>query len=149
MVRRIIYLVVCFILLSSTAFSQSRGLGVGFMFGMPTGLAVKAWTTSTQAIQLGIGWRNSLTNTGTYITGEYLWHDMHFIKSRTLFPIFYGLGGVIGVNTPTRYGARGILGIAFIPRHSHIDIFLQVAPVVYFSPAEFDIDGGLGIRYFF
>jgi len=151
MARRIFYLTVCLILTSPIAFSQSRGFGVGLMLGMPTGLTVKAWTSSTGALQFGAGWRNSLSNTGTYITGEYLWHAMNFIKANGHLPLYAGIGGVIGTSTPTVFGVRGIFGLAVLPRGTRLDIFLQLTPVFYFSPspAQFDLDGGVGFRYYF
>ena len=151
MPRRVSLLIICTIFSTSVALSQSRGLGLGVMFGMPTGLTLKAWTSSSNAIQLGVGWRNSLNNTGTYITGEYLWHAMNFIKAGGHLPLYAGIGGVISTNSPTAFGARGIFGLAILPRGTHLDIFLQLTPVFYFSPSpsQFDLDGGVGIRYYF
>ena len=103
------------------------------------------------------GWRSF------HVHGDYLIHDFHLIKSREKFPVYYGPGLVLdywrgGYYYPDfgRYGgfaqigARGVLGISWIPRSSPFDIFLEVAPVFDFIPfMDFWMNASLGARFYF
>jgi hypothetical protein len=146
MLKRILLFSSLVILLTSIGFAQGRGLGLGLMIGEPTGVSVKGWLTHSGAIQLGIGWPSLSQNDGLAVSAEYLWHS-HVFGSREHLPLFYGLGGIFGNDL---IAARGIFGIAWWPRGSHIDVFLQLAPALYFKPSsKFDLDFGFGVRYFF
>ena len=148
--QRMIFLFAAILSISSFGFSQSRGLGVGVEFGMPTGLSVKAWTSSSGAVQFGYGWYHTATGGSTYITGEYLWHAMHVIRSAERFPLYAGIGGVLSTGSPSTFGARGIFGMAWLSRSAPVDIFVQITPTLYFSPSSsFEFDAAAGIRYFF
>lgn len=140
-------LFVLLVLLSGSSYSlyaQTKGLGFGFSLGMPTGLSVKAWISSTEAVQAGIGWNQ---HQHSYVTAEYLKHSFNTIQSRERFPLYYGAGVVLGGTNVL--GIRGIGGIAWCSRSAPIDIFLQAAPVLYLTPSTlFDIDACLGVRYF-
>ncbi len=143
--KRISIILLVAVALSHISFSQEKGLGVGFSFGMPTGISLKAWLTRTTAIQGGIGW-NQYHN--TYFTVEYLEHSLNAIRSTERFPLFYGGGVVLGNSNV--FGVRGVFGIAWCSRSAPIDVFLQITPVLYLNPSsDFDIDGAIGVRYFF
>ena len=134
------------VLLANVSLAQGHGLGLGLMIGEPTGISCKGWVTNTGAIQLGIGYPSLSSRQGTAVSAEYLWHS-HIFRSHEYFPLFYGLGGIFGSDL---MGARGVLGIAWWPRRSSIDVFLQLVPTIYFEPAsQFEFEFGFGVRYFF
>lgn len=141
---------VLIVLVAHIGFAQGRGLGLGVMIGEPTGISCKGWLSHSGAIQLGVGWPSLSETQGTVVSAEYIWHS-HIFSSREYLPLFYGLGGLFGVSSGSdRMAARGIFGIAWWPHHSSLDIFLQLAPALYFKPSSrFDFDFGFGIRYFF
>ena len=146
MLKRILFFSVLVIVIAQIGFAQGHGLGLGVMIGEPTGISCKGWLSHSGAIQLGIGWPSLSQTGGTAVSAEFLWHS-HVFRSHEYLPLFYGLGGIFGNDL---MGARGIFGIAWWPRGSSIDIFLQLAPTLYFKPSSrFDLDFGLGIRYFF
>jgi hypothetical protein len=83
---------------------------------------------------------------------DYLWHSFDAIHAEERFPLYYGIGGRI--NTGAGYNSsaavRGVIGVAWMPRETPIDIFLEVVPSLQLtSSTGFAIDAGLGIRYFF
>jgi hypothetical protein len=138
-------LVVLFTSIGS-AQNQGSGLGLGLQIGEPTGVSIKGWLSHKGALQLGVGWPSLSQDNGLAVSAEYLWHS-YALCSRQWFPLFYGLGGIFGNDL---IGARGIFGLAWWPRGSSLDIYLQLAPALYFKPSsKFDLDFGFGVRYFF
>lgn len=150
MIKRILLFSILLVMLGHGALSQSRGLGLGVVLGDPTGFNGKAWLSHSGAFQFGVGMPSLSQSHGTLINAEYIWHA-HVIRSHEQFPLFYGIGGVLGSGWGnSAIGARGIFGMAWWPRNSSIDIFFQLTPTLYFSPdSHFEFDGGVGIRYFF
>jgi hypothetical protein len=150
MMKRILFFIILVVLLVHIGFSQDHGLGLGLMIGKPTGISFKGWVTNTGAIQLGIGYPSPSSRGGTALSAEYLWHS-HVFRSHESFPLFYGLGGIFGISIGTNMtGARGVLGIAWWPHRSSLDVFLQLVPTIYFEPSShFEFEFGFGVRYFF
>ena len=149
MYKRILFSLLLVLLITSVCFSQSRGLGLGLVFGDPTGFNGKAWMSQSGAFQFGVGMPSLSNSSGTAFNAEYIWHS-HVIRSQERFPIFYGLGGIIGTGGGhTAIGARGILGIAWWPHNTPIDVFFQMTPTLFFDPSNFEFDFGIGARYFF
>lgn len=143
--RQCYFLLLLLLLTSYSLKAQERGIGVGFSLGMPTGISLKAWLSRTEAIQVGVGWNQ---HHNSYVTAEYLKHNLTAIRSKERFPVYYGAGVVLGRTNVL--GARGIVGIVWCSRSAPIDIFLQAAPVLYLTPSTFfDVDACLGFRYFF
>ena len=150
-------------LLAQGSVAQERPFGLGIIIGEPTGLSAKLWTSSDNAFDFGLGWsvggdRIGKFN-GTYSGGsrvhlhmDYLWHAFEVIHSTERFPLYYGLGGRFnsGGGYTSSVAARGVFGIAWLPRETPIDVFLEIAPSFQFTPSTgFGMDAGLGARYFF
>ena len=121
--------------------AQDRKFGLGIILGEPTGLTAKYWTSPTTAWDFAfgtsvggdrIGSYNGYYDGGTrlHFHVDYLWHSFDAIKSTERFPIYYGIGGRI--NTGAGYNSsaavRGVIGIAWMPRQTPIDIFLEIVP---------------------
>jgi hypothetical protein len=163
--KRILYAVILFIIIFSShnLKAQSRKFGLGVIVGEPTGLSAKLWTSNKNALAFGLGWsvegyrfngfdRAYDNATRTHIHIDYLWHSFYAISSNGQFPLFYGVGGRI--NTGPEYngtfGVRGVIGIAWQPRDTPLDIFIEVVPTLnLISSTGFGIDAGIGARYFF
>jgi len=151
----------CYPINASTA--QERSFGLGVIIGEPTGISAKLWTSPTNAFDFGLGWSiegNSFSKNEGEGNGEsrlhfhmdYLWHAFNAIKSEERFPIYYGIGGRVntGGGFSTSVAVRGVIGIAWMPRETPIDIFFELAPALQLSPSTgFVIDAGIGARYFF
>ena len=149
----IIALSVLFALQVSIA--QERLFGLGVMLGEPTGISAKLWTSSANAFDFGLGWSVGGDRIGKYdgyyaggsrihFHMDYLWHSFDAIHSSERFPLYYGLGGRInsGGGYSSSAAIRGVLGIAWLPRETNIDVFLELAPSLQLSPSSgFGMDG--------
>jgi hypothetical protein len=83
---------------------------------------------------------------------DYLWHSFNVISSTERFPLYYGIGGRIntGAGYNSSVAVRGVIGIAWMPHETPIDVFLELVPSLQLtSSTGFAIDAGLGARYFF
>lgn len=143
------------ILLSQNSFSQDKGFGLGFMIGDPTGISGKAWVSSSNAIDFGVGWafvggKHDKDMFSLHVT--YLFHFPNAIQSSARLPLYIGIGGRLKAHegSSTNIGVRGAFGIEWWPSGIPLDIFLEIAPIfTLVQETGFDIDGALGIRYFF
>ena len=150
---------------SNKSFAQSNGIGAGIIVGGPTGISAKFWTSPTNAVALAIGWSTGgewgreyngwfyyQPESYFHLHADYLWHNFNVIKSTQRLPIYYGVGFHLnsGNGVPTAFGARGVLGIDWMPHSAPLDVFLEFAPVLYLYPAtEMGLDAGFGARFFF
>lgn len=150
------------IVLAKPISAQDHGFGMGLILGEPTGLSAKLWTSKENAFDFGLGVSvggDRIKYKGNYNRGsrihfhmDYLWHAFNAINSAERFPLYYGIGGRFntGGNYEGSFGVRGVFGIAWFPRSTPIDVFLELVPVFQVTPLTgLGIDAGLGIRYFF
>jgi hypothetical protein len=142
---------------------QERKFGIGVIFGEPTGLSAKLWTAHSNALVLGLGWSvqgyrfNGFDSdydkvVRSHIHVDYLWHSFYAISSSGEFPLYYGIGGRInsGPVYSGTFGVRGVIGIAWLPRSTPLDIFVEAVPTFFLiNSTGFGIDAGIGARYFF
>ena len=150
-------------LAAQVSYAQQHNFGLGLIIGEPTGLSAKLWTSSVNAFDFGLGWSiggDRIGNyEGSYSGGsrvhfhmDYLWHSFDVISSSERFPLYYGFGGRInsGVGYSSSAAIRGVIGIAWMPHQTPIDVFLEVVPSLQLtSSTGLAIDAGLGARYFF
>ncbi len=143
--------------------AQNRKFGLGVIIGEPTGISAKLWTSNSNALAFGVGWSiegyrfNGFDHsyddvTRTHIHVDYLWHSFHAISPGGQFPLFYGIGGKIntGPSYNGTFAVRGVIGIAWIPKETPLDIFIEVVPSLQLiNSTGFGIDAGIGARYFF
>lgn len=130
--------------------AQDRGFGLGVIIGEPTGISGKQWLNGTNAIDGGLAW--SFRSSGFFhLHADYLWHFPDAIKSQERFVLYAGVGGRFGATKgDATLGVRIVGGIAFWPRETPIDVFLELAPILDLAPAtEISANGGIGVRFFF
>lgn len=155
-------MVLCMIILAKPAIAQDHGFGIGAIVGEPTGLSAKLWTSKINAFDFGLGWSvggDRISYNGHYDGGsrihfhmDYLWHSFNAITSTERFPIYYGIGGRYnsGGGYDGSFGVRGVFGIAWFPRSTPIDLFVELVPVLQLTQSTgFGIDAAIGIRFFF
>ena len=160
-----LYAVIAVILfLSATGtIAQERRFGLGVIIGEPTGLSAKLWVSPVNALDFGLGWSywgerigpDNVVYSGesrVHFHMDYLWHWFNAIQSNERFPLYAGVGG--SINTGAGYDAsaaiRGVFGIAWMPHHAPIDVFLELVPSLQVVPSTgFGIDAGLGARFYF
>jgi hypothetical protein len=142
--------------------AQDHGFGIGIILGEPTGLSAKLWTSKINAFDFGLGvglggdrikYKGDYNNQGrVHFHMDYLWHSFNAISSTEKFPLYYGFGGRFntGGGYEGSFGIRGVIGIAWFPRNTPIDVFVELVPVFQVTPLTgLGVDAGLGIRYFF
>jgi len=149
-------------ILAKPVAAQDHGFGLGIILGEPTGLSAKLWTSKINAFDFGLGWSvggDRIDYKGHYenysrvhFHMDYLWHSFNVIRSTERFPIYYGFGARFnsGAGYESSIGIRGVIGIAWLPHSTPIDVFLELVPVLQLtSSSGLGIDAGLGVRYFF
>lgn len=134
--------------------AQDKGIGVGIILGEPTGFSFKAWLGGNNAVDAGLAW--SFVNKGSFhIHADYLYHfDLIDLSSGRL-PFYTGVGGRLKLKntgkgvTDDRIGVRIPFGMTYMFSTAPVDIFLEIAPIMDFSPkTELTFNGALGVRYF-
>jgi hypothetical protein len=160
-----LYAVVTFFifLVAYGTIAQERRFGLGVILGEPTGISAKLWVSPATAFDFGLGWSIGGDRVGNYDGGydggsrahfhmDYLWHWFNAIQSSERFPLYTGVGGRInsGAGYKSTAAVRGVVGIAWLPHQTPIDIFLEIVPSLQVVPSTgFGIDAGLGARFFF
>ena len=132
--------------------AQNRGTGLGVILGEPTGISFKHWVSGTTAIDAGLAWSFDADRTHFHMT--YLIHAFDWIKSTDDFGsrlnFYYGVGGRAILENNSRAGGRGVLGLVYFFKGAPLDAFVEIAPIMDVVPeTDFNLNGGIGMRYFF
>ena len=131
--------------------AQDKGFGLGIILGEPTGLSFKKWRSDTTAIGGAVAWSFGKKNE-LHLHGDYLVHNLDIFRSgkEKLAP-YYGIGGRIKIiKDESRLGVRIPLGIDYIFEKASLDVFLEFVPLLDLVPStNFEVNGAIGIRYFF
>lgn len=148
--KKAIILSVLFIGITSGLFAQRDGLGIGVILGEPTGLSVKTWTGSKTAIDAAAAW--GVYSDVLHIHADALMHSFMLSVDEGQLPLYIGIGGRVRLSNNPAVGIRVPLGVAYHFASDSFDVFLEVVPTLDFiSPNTndgFNIDGGIGIRYY-
>ena len=147
-----------FILIFIPLLVFGQRLGVGIIIGNPTGFSARVLLARKSAIAANVGW-SLRRNVGFHITGTYQYLFPGVIKDEADVALdnvapHFGIGGRSlvkskeGDETEFNLGVRIGGGIEYM--FSRFEIFLEMYPVVNVIPAtDFDIEGGLGFRFYF
>lgn len=142
-----IFLFIGFSLLNKT-YAQYRpgSTELGVVLGEPTGVSVKVWQSGTTAFDGALAWSLG-KHDRIHIHGDYLKHNQLSVDRGSL-TFYYGIGARAILADDPRFGARIPVGLEYIIPDSRITTFVEVAPVFDLIPAtDFDVNGGIGIRY--
>lgn len=137
-------------LFSLGAFAQDSGLGLGLIFGEPTGLSAKMWTSERTAIDAAVAW--SFVGSGwLHIHTDFLIHNFDLIDvSEGSLPVYFGVGAYLGLASDLGLGARVPVGLAYHFEGAPVEVFFELAPGLALLPEiKFYIGGGIGARYYF
>ena len=134
-------------------------LGVGLMFGEPTGISAKLYLQDDQAIQVGVGF--ALISGGIHAHGDYVFHPL-ILQTRDSFvmPVYFGPGVRLLQYDDGRdasffaIGARAVGGLLFDFKEIPLDAFVEVAGVLEYSFEDGvgfrpSLNAGAGARYYF
>jgi len=144
----------------SVARTQGK-FGVGLIIGEPTGLAWKYRLSGMNAVDGAVGFS---PGDRFRFHADYLWEKRSFQEENLL--LHYGAGVAVGAGGPEYlaldrgdtyvlvqrelgFALRGVVGLTYeIPR-SPFDAFVEVAPLLIFSPASgVGFDAALGVRIY-
>lgn len=140
-----------FLILSGLSFANTPGnFGLGIILGEPTGISCKIWQSDRIAYDGALAWSFG-KNGSVHVHADYLWHNYNLIRTLNSYtPFYYGIGGRIESKDEAALGIRFPLGVDFRSRNYPIDIFVEIVPVFNVIPeTDLDIEGGIGIRYYF
>jgi len=126
-------------------------IGLGVIFGEPTGLSGKVWTTDQTAFDFGVAW--SFQNKGHFhLHADYLYHNFsYFDVDKGSLPFYLGIGGRVRFHKDdNRLGVRFVVGIEYFFEDWPMAVFVEVVPILDLAPeTEGDVNGGLGFRFYF
>ena len=147
-------------------------LGLGVELGQPFGISAKYWVSDQAAIDGGLGghyghhahhycdddfyYRHGYYDDGcsdSYVRldlhSDFLWHFDLPANLPGRLPVYIGAGARL-ITPYTEVGLRIPLGITYLFDNVPIDLFAEIVPVFVFAPyAAGDLDGGVGIRFYF
>ncbi|MBS1492260.1 MAG: DUF3996 domain-containing protein [Bacteroidetes bacterium] len=135
---------------------SNSGFGLGIIVGEPTGVSFKGWLDSKSAVDGALAW-SFLNNGSFHVHVDYLRHVNIESTPSGEFNFHYGIGGRLkaktndnGNSNDARFGARIPLGLDYNFSSEPIELFLEVAPVLDFSPkTDASFNGALGVRFYF
>lgn len=142
-----------FLIFSCTIMAEDGNFGLGIIIGEPTGPSFKLWTGGKTAFAGAAAWSLDKHNS-FHLHFDYLVHNFTAIKvQKGELPVYFGIGGrmkfsegdaddIVGVRIP--------VGLEYLPAKTPLGIFFELVPVLDLNPeTEVDIEGAIGIRYFF
>ncbi|MGE0870155.1 MAG: hypothetical protein AB7P03_16440 [Kofleriaceae bacterium] len=147
------------------SFQANKTFGLGLELGAPTGINGKYFLSDNGALDFGVGtiyrWRQ---RDGLHLYLDYLFHPVSLTSNPTFeLPLYFGIGGRVWDFTddrrdqfddPFAFGIRVPGGIAMDFNNVPVDIWFQLVFVLdfytnYYRSAYADINGSIGIRYWF
>jgi len=132
---------------AATASTGKGGFGLGIIVGNPTGVSFKKWVGANKAIDGAAAWKFS-GDGYLQVHADLLFHNFKWIDAR--WPVYYGVGAVIGIGDDFLLGARVPIGISHLFESAPFDVFLEVVPRLDLIPdTDFDLDAAIGFRYYF
>jgi hypothetical protein len=129
--------------------AQDSGMGVGIIVGEPTGISAKSWLSTNDAIDAGVAW--SISNGWLHIHADYLRHSFELIPvEEGKLPLYFGIGARLGFGNDISIGVRVPVGLAYIFDGTPLDVFIEIVPGLAIIPdTKFEMNGGIGVRYWF
>jgi len=139
-------LVMILIVFAGPVTAKGEGIGLGIIFGEPTGLSGKMWLGGNTAIVGAAAWSFG-DNGAIHLHADYLFHKNDLLEFASLY---YGLGVKVKLTDDVQLGIRIPVGLVHKLNDAPIDIFLEIVPGVNLVPSTgFGVNGGLGARYYF
>jgi len=153
MIKRTLLIILIVVSISGIArASGSHNFGLGIILGEPTGISGKLWISGRSAVDGAAAWSLG-NNEALHLHADYLLHNFTLIKvEKGRLPFYYGIGGRIRFADvgDDHIGVRVPLGLAYLFEGAPLDIFLEIVPILDLAPdTDFDLNGALGMRFFF
>ena len=132
--------------------AQERKIGAGLKLGEPTGVTLKYWLNTRNALDFTLGLAVFNSNSRVNININYLYHYDNVIKTQEDVSLFLGFGArlVSKKHGNSSFGIRGVGGGAWYSDEYPIEVFFEAAPVFRLFPTTgLDFDIAIGARYYF
>lgn len=134
--------------------ANSDGFGLGFIAGEPTGVSGKLWMGRTTALDMAVAWSSEGEGDDLQLQADHVWHDFGLLSvDEGRLPVYYGIGARVRFDDgpgDDGVGVRFPVGLAYLFQGNKVDIFGEVVPTLEVTPdTDFDVEGGIGLRYFF
>lgn len=155
-------LVIVAVLLFAAAPARAD-VGIGAFIGEPTGLNVKLGLDQRSSLDLVLGWyshwRDSDFDNGGYFHATYLLTPLVAHGRSVHVPLRIGIGGAIYDNSAyfnddLNLGVRFPLQVGLMFRRTPLEIYGEIALKLtvideFDNHRTLDLDGGIGIRFYF
>lgn len=160
--RKLVILAIAFVMFASAERPARADVGIGAFVGRPTGLDVKIGLARRSSLDLLLGWYSDYlhcVDCGAYGHVTYLLTPVIGQGESVNVPLRIGIGGAIydtggRFNDNLHLAARFPLEVALAFRRTPLEIYLEIAlKVTVFQDRRdtdtVDLDGGLGLRFYF
>ncbi len=157
--KKIALMAILLTVVGGMALAQGRtggNVGIGLIFGEPSGLSAKFWTSRTVAFDAAAAW--SFVNGGSFQAhGDILFHSYDLFRvERGRMALYYGFGGRFRtarenvVDDKATLSFRVPVGISYEFENTPFELFFEVVPMLDLIPkTDAAIGGGMGFRYYF
>ncbi len=141
---------------------QGKGPGVGIILGEPSGLTGKYWLSVSNAVDLHVSF--DFSDEAFVLLSNYLYHfDLARVGNSSVeLPLYVGVGGKLLFDGDNKSGSannneddvglgvRAPFGLSILPTRTPLEFFVEIGLGLRIIPrTSADIDGGLGVRYYF
>lgn len=161
--RTVIVLVVVFMAVTMSVYSQEGNepsdidrFSLGIIVGEPTGISMKGWFSDTSAVDAAAAW--NFTRGWFHFHADYLQHFYDvFDVGRDRLPLYLGVGGYLNFGDGfgdeagnVNAGVRVPVGVSLLSAELPLELFAEIVPSLKLvEETDFDLFGGVGIRYRF
>lgn len=126
--------------------------GLGIIVGEPTGVSAKLFMSQTTALQGAVAWSVGGED-AFHVQVDYVMHNYGLIPvEEGRLPLYYGIGGRVRIREhhDDNVGVRIPVGLSYEFANAPFDVFGELVPLLDLTPdTDFDIEGGLGVRFYF
>jgi len=133
-------------------------LGVGIILGEPTGLTGKYWFDQSSAVDVHLSF--DFSDDAFALISDYLIHFNVFKPNSSAIdlPVYVGIGGKLYARDDGNddddddigLGVRAPVGLSLLLTQAPLEFFVEIALGLRIIPGtDADIDGGIGVRYYF
>ncbi|MGE0547333.1 MAG: hypothetical protein AB7O24_08910 [Kofleriaceae bacterium] len=143
-------LVLVFVLLAAVPRSASADVGLGLFIGDPSGIDLKLDLGRRSALDILLGWNTFREGRSGYGHVTYLYTLAAGRGRSVVVPLRLGIGGAVyGFRNDVDAGVRAPFQVGLRFRRTPIEIYGEVALFVTFLDDWWDVQGGLGLRFYF
>ena len=157
--RKLILLVLLALILEPAPVSAAGGdFGLGVIVGEPTGFTGKLFLSQRNAVDAALAWSLD-DNNYMHVHGDYLFHNFFVLEDvEGEFAWYLGVGGrIVLIDRDDRHGdgddhvgIRFPVGLTYLFENGRFDTFIEIVPIMDVAPeTDFDLEGAIGIRYYF